>query len=170
MRIIFTGPKGTGKTTLGKKTASYLGLPFYDMDREVGGFTGDPGNIISKETYEFTILQSLLLKEKFFISTGWRTFLNSKCLPLLKEGNMIILLRGENSILKGRLKQKNKDDFYNNFTDEDYITSAEEIYKTVEPLAHIIIDVDPYKKSGFHREIGDKIIKNSVNKFRLINR
>jgi len=170
MRIIFTGPKGAGKTTVGKKTANYLALPFYDMDREVAGFTGGSDDINSKEMHELDILQSLLKNENFFISTGWRTFLNSKCLPLLKEGNMIILLRGENSILKGRLKQKSKDDFYNNFTDKDYVTSAQEIYKTVEPLADIIIDIDPYKKSGFHREIGEKILKSSMNKPRFINR
>lgn len=170
MRIIFTGPKGAGKTTLGKKTANYLDLPFYDMDREVAGFTGDSSDINSKEIHELNILQSLLKNEKFFISTGWRTFLNRECLPLLKEKNIIILLRGESNILKGRLKQKSKEDFYNNFSDEDYINSSEEIYQTVEPLADIIINIDPYKKSGFHREIGDKIIKSSVNKLRLINR
>jgi len=169
MRIIFTGPKGAGKTTLGRKTANYLNLPFYDMDREVSGFTGDSADIRSKEMYELDILQSLLENENFFISTGWRTFLNRKCLPLLKEGNMIILLRGGRNILKGRLKQKRKEDFYNNFSDEDYISSAENIYKTVEPLADIIIDIDPYKKSGFHREIGDKIINSCVNKPRFIN-
>lgn len=160
MRIIFTGPKGAGKTTLGRKTANYLDLPFYDMDRETADYSGDSEDIESKEIHELTVLQSLLEKERFFISTGWRTFLNKECLHLLKHGNMIILLRGEENILKGRIKQKKKEDYYNSFTDADYINSAEDIYKSVEPLADIIIDLDPYKKSGFHREIGGKILKN----------
>jgi len=163
VRIIFTGPKGAGKTTLGRKTANYLGLPFYDMDREVTGFKGNSWDIKSKETHELTVLQSLLKNESFFISTGWRTFLNKECLPLLKHKNMIILLRGSGDLLKGRLKKKKKEDFFNSFTDEDYINSAEDIYRTVEPLADIIIDVDPYKRSGFHRDMGDKILNSHGN-------
>lgn len=169
MRIIFTGPKGAGKTTLGRKTSNYLNLPFYDMDREVSYFTDDSADIKLKEAHELSILDALIKKDKFFISTGWRTFLNKDCLPLLKHGNMIILLKGKADLLQGRLKQKSKEDFYNNFTDREYVASAELIYETVEPLADFIIDIDPYKRSGFHREIGEKIKEICLNKSRLIN-
>jgi len=157
MRIILTGPKGAGKTTLGKKTAKYLDLPFFDMDREVAGFTFK--DVQSREKHEFDRLDHLTGKEKFFISTGWRTFINKKCVPFLNSGNFIVLLKADEKILQGRLKTGGETDYYDNFTHEEYLSAADEIYKTVESSADLIIKIDPYKKSGFHRFIGDEILK-----------
>jgi shikimate kinase len=162
MKIILTGPKGAGKTTLGKKTAKYLDIPFFDMDREVAGFTCS--NIEAREKHEYEKLYQLVVQDKFFISTGWRTFLNKKCIPLLSSGNFIVMLKAEDIILRGRLKNGKRTDYYDNFTHEEYLSAAAEIYKAVEPFADLVIEIDPYRKSGFHRIIGDMISEKIAEK------
>lgn len=157
MKIILTGPKGAGKTTLGKKTAKYLDIPFFDMDREVEGFSGR--DMESREDHEYNVLSALAAENNIFISTGWRTFLNKKCAPLLSSGCFIVLLKAEEIILRGRLNKGKKTDYYDNFSHDEYLSASEEIYRTVEPFADLIIKIDPYKKSGFHRFMGDEIMK-----------
>ena len=162
MKIILTGPKGAGKTTLGRKTAKYLDIPFFDMDREVAGFSCN--DIDSREKHEYEKLYHLVMQDKFFISTGWRTFLNKRCIPLLRSGSFIVLLRADERILRNRLKTGRGIDFYDNFSHDEYLSAAEEIYKAVEPFADIEIEIDPYRKSGFHRIIGDMISEGIAEK------
>jgi shikimate kinase len=157
MKIILTGPKGAGKTTLGRKTAKYLDIPFFDMDREVAGFTCSDTE--AREKHEYEKLYHLVVQDKFFISTGWRTFLNKKCIPLLSSGNFIVLLKADEIILRGRLKTGRKTDYYDNFSHAEYLSASDEIYRTVEPYADLIIEIDPFKKSGFHRFMADEILK-----------
>jgi shikimate kinase len=38
--LFFVGPMGAGKTTVGRRVAGLLGLPFYDLDHEIEEHTG----------------------------------------------------------------------------------------------------------------------------------
>ena len=38
--LVFIGPMGAGKTTIGRRVAEQLGLPFYDLDHEIESHTG----------------------------------------------------------------------------------------------------------------------------------
>ena len=44
--LIFIGPMGAGKTTVGRHVAELLGLPFHDLDHEIEAHTGAAINLV----------------------------------------------------------------------------------------------------------------------------
>ena len=62
--LILIGPMGSGKTTLGKKLAKELGIPFADTDKLVAKDHGSIGDIFSKfgEAHFRTLETSALIK------------------------------------------------------------------------------------------------------------
>lgn len=76
-RVILVGFMGAGKTTLGKKIAKKMGLPFIDSDREIElRFQKSIGDIFTEhgESYfrslESEYIESLNEQEEFVLSTG----------------------------------------------------------------------------------------------------
>jgi shikimate kinase len=78
MKVFLLGLPGSGKTTLGKKLAAALQLPFVDLDKEIERTEGSPIPEIFKEKKEdyFRKLESSVLKtwcerpEDFVMATG----------------------------------------------------------------------------------------------------
>jgi shikimate kinase len=77
MRVILVGFMGSGKTTLGKKIANKLGVPFIDSDNEIEAHYGKSiGQIFveSGESHfraiESEYLEALNLREDFVLATG----------------------------------------------------------------------------------------------------
>lgn len=77
MRIILIGFMGSGKTTLGKKIANKLQIPFIDSDQEIEYSEGNSiqsiFDIHGEEYFrrlEMDFIQSLKDKESFVLSTG----------------------------------------------------------------------------------------------------
>ena len=76
-RIILIGFMGCGKSTLGKKIANRLGIPFIDSDKEIelkyqrtiGDLFGEHGESGFREI-ESEFIESLLDKESFVLATG----------------------------------------------------------------------------------------------------
>jgi shikimate kinase len=78
MKVFLLGLPGSGKTTLGKKLASALNLPFVDLDKEIERAEGRPISEIFAEKKEdyFRKLESSQLKlwcarpDDFVMATG----------------------------------------------------------------------------------------------------
>ena len=75
--VVLVGPTGAGKTTVGRRLASFLHLPFYDVDEELEKTTGVSVNLIfeiEKETgfrhRESQMLRELLSRPQAVIATG----------------------------------------------------------------------------------------------------
>ena len=64
-RVFLVGPMGSGKTTLGRRAASLLGLDFIDCDEEIERRTGASVNLIFDIEGEagFRCRESRLLEE-----------------------------------------------------------------------------------------------------------
>lgn len=77
MRVILVGFMGSGKTTLGKRVASKLGVPFVDSDHEIEGHFGKSISEIFVEfgeshfrEIEAEYINALDLREDFVLATG----------------------------------------------------------------------------------------------------
>jgi len=75
--VVLVGPTGAGKTTVGRRLASFLHLPFYDVDEELEKSTGVSVNLIfeiEKESgfrqRESQMLRKLLSMPPAVIATG----------------------------------------------------------------------------------------------------
>ena len=99
MNIIFTGMRGTGKTTLGKQLAEALGWDFVDIDQlielklntKIDQFVKENGwDAFRKEEKEVAAQCANL--DKTIISTGGGTMMNPKSAKHLKKNGTVILL------------------------------------------------------------------------------
>ena len=77
MRVILVGFMGSGKTTLGKKIANKLGVPFVDSDAEIEAHFGKSISEIFVEfgeshfrEIESEYIDALDLREEFVLATG----------------------------------------------------------------------------------------------------
>ena len=100
--IVLVGPMGAGKTTLGKRLAKILDLPFVDTDKMV---TSEHGSIkelfATKGEAHFRVLESAALARalggKGVVATGGGIVLSKANRALLTQ-NATIFLRYEHGI------------------------------------------------------------------------
>lgn len=94
--VVLIGPMGAGKTTLGKKLARQLGVPFADTDKIVSAKHGSVQSIFQKHGEEhFRDLETLALEKALesagIVATGGGLPLREANRKLL-EGNLVIFL------------------------------------------------------------------------------
>jgi len=97
--IVLIGMMGTGKTTVGRRLASQLSLPFIDIDKQIQETAGmtTPEIFEKYGEDEFRRLESEAIKslskdEIAVISTGGGTVQNPENMQLLKKGSIIFFL------------------------------------------------------------------------------
>ena len=97
--IILIGFMGTGKSTVGRRLAERLNMPFYDLDREVEKLTGlsmlamyQKYGEVRFHAEEDLMFHKLLQKERCVIATGGTLRLSLTDLEKLKEKNTVIAL------------------------------------------------------------------------------
>ena len=90
--IILIGFMGTGKSTVGRRLAERLNMPFYDLDREVEKLTGlsmlamyQKYGEVRFHAEEDLMFHKLLQKERCVIATGGTLRLSLTDLEKLKE-------------------------------------------------------------------------------------
>ena len=159
MKIIITGPKASGKTTLGKKVADKLNIPFFETDQELERiFKSETGKALTfREIYktigensfrdlEKKAVDNLAGKDWCIISTGGGTMLNSESRLQLLEDSMVILLKGDDEILWGRVKQDGIPEFLKGPGGfEKYAERNKALYTALKPAAEIVIEITDEK-------------------------
>ena len=97
--IFLIGMAGSGKTSLGKKVASKLDLPYVDMDRYISELVGMsiPELFLEKgeaafRNAETNLLISLIDAPKAIISTGGGCVLNPVNYEVMRNHGIIILI------------------------------------------------------------------------------
>ncbi|NBR64381.1 MAG: shikimate kinase [Micrococcales bacterium] len=110
--IVLIGPMGVGKTTLGRKLAKKLGLPFVDTDVLITNSHGSISDIFAKQgesvfrNYEEEAVESALSTIQV-IATGGGAVLSGKTQRLLDQAT-VIYLSTNGKHMKSRLEKGNR--------------------------------------------------------------
>ena len=165
MMITLTGFMGSGKTTVGKVLADFLGCPFMDLDDLVVKKAGKSIPDIFAQDGEpaFRQLEAQVLRktvEKYAESTavlalGGGAVLAPSSAALLHEKTVCIYLRASLETLLARLEGETAGRPLADASLADRLASREPIY---EETAHVIIDTDGLSPD----EVADEIIISAL--------
>jgi len=107
MRIILTGYRGSGKSTVGGRLAERLGVPFFDTDALIGERSGQTvRQIVADGGWEaFRLLEHRVIEElpdrPAVIALGGGAVLDQGNVEALKEGGFFVwLTAGADAILE----------------------------------------------------------------------
>ena len=161
MMITLTGFMGSGKTTVGKVLADFLGCPFLDLDDLVVKKAGKSIPDIFAQDGEpaFRELEAKLLRQtvgKYAESTavlalGGGAILAPASAALLRDKTVCIYLRATLDTLLARLAGETAGRPLADASLADRLASREPLY---EKTAHVIIDTDGLAPD----EVADEII------------
>ena len=171
MKIVLTGPKGAGKTTLGGKVSRLLNIPFLETDSileeiyaESCGKNATCREIYSAEgedsfrSWERKVIEKVHEEDWCLISTGGGTFYDPVNRALLRHKSVLVLLRAPDEFLWSRIKQGGIPPF---LAGEDGFEKMKErnrkLYEVLLPLADIVIDIDRETESSVHQRLADEI-------------
>ena len=165
MMIALTGFMGSGKTTVGKVLADFLGCPFMDLDDLVVKKAGKSIPDIFAQDGEpaFRQLEAQVLRktvEKYAESTavlalGGGAVLAPSSAALLHEKTVCIYLRASLETLLARLEGETAGRPLADASLADRLAAREPIY---EETAHVIIDTDGLSPD----EVADEIIISAL--------
>ena len=165
MMITLTGFMGSGKTTVGKVLADFLGCPFMDLDDLVVKKAGKSIPDIFAQDGEpaFRQLEAQVLRktvDKYAESTavlalGGGAVLAPASAALLHEKTVCIYLRATIDTLLARLAGETAGRPLADASIADRLASREPIY---EETAHVIIDTDGLSPD----EVADEIIISAL--------
>ena len=98
INIVLIGLMGAGKTTVGKKLASVLGMPFVDVDENIERNFGKISDLFKKGEQHFRDLESQMVKrisalDHVVISTGGGVVLRAENMEALKEKGVVFYLK-----------------------------------------------------------------------------
>lgn len=162
-RIILIGFMGSGKTTIGKKLASRLGVPFYDADQEiekgvllsVGEIFANYGEMRFREI-ETEYLEMLATEsEDFVLATGGgMPCFHNNMERLNSLGTTFYLERSPKELAQRLRNAKSHRPLLSGLNDEDLLSSIQERLSERE---------DYYKQSNFilsrEEQTPDKILE-----------
>jgi shikimate kinase len=137
--VVLVGPMGVGKTTVGKKLAKRLDLPFVDTDAVITKNHGDISAIFADRgepafrEIESDVLVSLL-NEPAVISTGGGAVLHEKSREALSLAT-VVYLSTDGKHISSRLKGGNRPLIKNGISD------WRKIYSSRKPLYEQVADL-----------------------------
>ncbi|HLL27866.1 MAG TPA: shikimate kinase [Xanthobacteraceae bacterium] len=112
--IVLVGMPGSGKTSIGRRLAAYLGIEFVDADQEIEAAAGmSIADIFSQhgEPYfragEARVIARLLGKGPQVIATGGGAFVNPDTRALVRARAFSVWLKADLDLLLRRVKRKN---------------------------------------------------------------
>ncbi|NDC47826.1 MAG: shikimate kinase [Micrococcales bacterium] len=157
--ILLVGPMGVGKTTIGKKLAKRLELPFIDTDQRIVSEHGEISEIFENQgEKEFRRIEeevlSEVVKESAVISTGGGAVLSQRNQDLMKQAT-VVYLATDGKHIASRLSKGKRPLLKNGFSD------WKEIYAARKPIylevATIVVDTSKQGLRATIEEICEKL-------------
>jgi shikimate kinase len=111
--VVLVGLMGAGKSTIGRRLASSIGLPFIDADQEIVEAAGcnisDIFEIYGEEIFrdlEQRVMLRLVGGEPAVIATGGGAFINPEIRKAVKEKAISVWLKAELDVLLERVSRR----------------------------------------------------------------
>jgi shikimate kinase len=155
--VVLVGLMGVGKSTVGRRLARRLGLPFVDSDSEIEDAVGLPAGEVFERYGEHDyrdgerrLVARLIDGEVRVIATGGGVFVDPRTRALLNERAITVWLDAPVDILAERTARRNTRPLLKNGDPKD----------TLERLAKI--ERDAYAQAHVHVKSGDGAHKDVV--------
>ncbi|MBS0923137.1 shikimate kinase AroL [Providencia sp. JGM181] len=146
------GPRGSGKTTIGKKLAEKTGYQFIDTDKLIFEHTGmSIADIVKQQGWDyFRQLESQILAsiepQKAIVSTGGGIILASENQQVMRDNGTVIYLRSTPETLAQRLAAEPQAEQRPSLTGKSLLEEIEEVMEQRDPIylstAHHVIDAN----------------------------
>ena len=170
--IVLVGLMGAGKTTLGRRIAPELGLPFIDSDSEVEKAAGctigeifkNSGEKIFRDV-ERRVMLRLLSKSPAVIGSGGGSFMDVDTRNLIRKKGTSIWLRADLELLYRRSRRRTHRPLLNNDDPRKTLIRLMKERQSVYQKADLIFDVteEPPDK------MATKLVETLIN-FRIKNK
>jgi len=157
--IVLIGPMGVGKTTIGKKLARVLKVPFHDTDALVVSEHGEIPKIFEEQgEAAFRLFEEAAVARAIsapsVVATGGGAILSQLTRERLKAAT-VVYLSTDGRHIKGRLKGSKRPLVTNGF--EDWLRIYQERKSTYEAVADITINTSGHSLGVTLSEIKEKL-------------
>ena len=164
--IVLVGLMGAGKTTLGRRIAPELGLPFIDSDSEVEKAAGctigeifkNSGEKIFREV-EKRVMLRLLSKSPAVIGSGGGSFMDADTRNHIRKKGTSIWLRADLELLYRRAMHRTHRPLLNNDDPRRTLMRLMEERRAVYQKADLIFDVTEEHPD----KMAIKLVKTLIN-------
>jgi shikimate kinase len=145
--IALVGLMGVGKSSVGRRLANALGLPFRDADAEVEAAAGCSIKEIFAELGEAAfrdgerrVIQRLLDEPPHVLATGGGAFMNDETRALLKEKALIVWLKADLELLARRVGRKDTRPLLKDADPLSVLRAQAEVRYPVYAEAHVAVE------------------------------
>lgn len=157
--IALVGLMGCGKTSIGRRLAKKLELPFSDSDQEVELSAGcsmkEIYNVYGEEAFkngERRVIARLLNQPPQILATGGSSILDEETQALLKEKSITVWLDADIETLVARVSRRNDRPLIQDGNQREVL---EELIKTCYPV---------YERSDIHVQTFDEATNTTVDR------
>jgi shikimate kinase len=160
--VVLVGLMGVGKSTVGRRLARRLGLPFVDSDAEIEGASGFSAAEVferfGEQDYrdgERRLVARLVDGQVRVISTGGGVFVDPRTRELLKTRTVTVWLDAPIDVLAERTGRRNTRPLLRT---DDRKATLERIAEQERP-AYAEAHIHVRSSDGAHRDVVDSIVK-----------
>jgi shikimate kinase len=145
--IVLVGLMGAGKSTVGRRLAQGLGLPFRDADHEIeaaAGMTIPEIFSIHGETHfrngERRVIARLLQEGPLVLATGGGAFMNDETRLRISQAGISIWLKADLDVLMRRVRKRSTRPLLQNADPEGTMRRLMEVRHPIYATADLIVE------------------------------
>jgi shikimate kinase len=145
--IVLVGLMGAGKSTVGRRLAQRLGLPFLDADHEIEAAAGmtipDIFSIYGEDYFrdgERRVIARLLQEGPLVLATGGGAFMSEETRARIAEAGISIWLRADLDVLMRRVRRRSSRPLLQNPDPEGTMRRLIEIRHPIYAAADLTVD------------------------------
>ena len=160
--VVLVGLMGVGKSTVGRRLARRLGLPFIDSDSEIEDTVGLPwGELFERygeadyRDGERRLVARLIDEQVRVIATGGGVFVDPRTRQLLKERTITVWLDAPVDVLHERTSRRDTRPLLKNADPKSTLERLAKLEREAYAEAHVHVK----SGNGAHREVVEEIVR-----------